>query len=184
MFNLSEFYRQMNIAVIREKIRRAGFFIPFRVHLLFLVIALLYAARWLKKNNTVSQTSRTAILDLFISITFWFALAILIVSFISAFIPWILFIFSKKNNRSILKIKTSAKKNVTNQQQVQVDISNIIKPLFGYIRLRLLYDNNISPKFAPVDLHEKENFFSLHTKGSYNWPLKNIREYDVNSGII
>ena len=184
MFNLSEFYRYMNIAVIREKIRRAGFFIPFRVHLLFLVIALLYAARWLKKNNTVPQTSRTAILDVFISITFWFALAILVVSFISAFIPWLLFMFSKKNNRSILKIKTSAKKNVTNQQQVQVDISNIMKPLFGYIRLRLLYDDNISPKFAPIDLHAKKNFFSLHTKGSYNWPLKNIREYDVSRGII
>ncbi len=175
----------MNIAVIRQKLRRAGFFVPFRVHLLLLVIALLFGARWLRKNNSVPQTSRTAILDLFISITFWFALAVLVVSFISAFVPWILFIFSKKHNRSVLKIKTSEKKNATNLQHVQVDISNILKPLFGYTRLRLLYDgNNISPKFAPIQSSPKKNFFSMNIRGSYNWPLKNIREYNITSGII
>lgn len=175
----------MNIAVIRGKLRRAGFFIPFRVHFILLVIALLFGARWLRKNNAIPQTSRTAILDLFISVTFWFALAVLVVSLISAFVPWILFIFSKRHNRSTLKIKTSEKKNVTNLQQVQIDISNILKPLFGYIRLRLLYDgNNISPKFAPIKSSPKTKFLSMNTRGSYNWPLKNIREYSINSSII
>ena len=185
MFNLNEFYRRMNIAVIREKIRRAGFFIPFRVHLLLLVIALLFAALWLQKNNAVPETARTAIINLFITVTFWFTLFILIVSFFSAFVPWIFFLFSKKNKRSILKIKTSGNQTVTNQQQVQVDISHILKPVFGYIRLRLLYDeNNISPKFTPVALQQKKHFFSMHIKGLYNWPLKNIKEYDINKGII
>ncbi|MEP6927139.1 MAG: DUF58 domain-containing protein [Ginsengibacter sp.] len=175
----------MNIAVIREKIRRAGFFVPFRVHLVLLIIALLLAAKWLKKNNAVPETARTAIIDLFISITFWFAFAILVVSFISAFIPWVVFLFSKKNQKSILKIKTAGRENVTNQQKVEINISHIIKPLFGYIRLRLLYDgNNISPKFAPVPLLAKNNFFSMRIEGLYNWPLKNIKEYDINSGVI
>ncbi|MEP6950999.1 MAG: DUF58 domain-containing protein [Ginsengibacter sp.] len=175
----------MNIAVIRENIRRARFYIPFRVHLLLLVIALLLAANWLRKNNAVPETAQTAIIDLFISVIFWFAFAILIISFTSAFVPWVIFLFSKKNQKSILKIKTAARKNVANQQQVEINISHIIKPPFGYIRLRLLYDgNNISPKFAPVVLHAKENFFSTHTEGLYNWPLKNIKEYDINSGII
>jgi hypothetical protein len=175
----------MNIAVIREKIRRAGFHIPFRVHLLLLVIALLLAAGWLRKNNAVPETAHTAIVDLFISVTFWFAFTILVISFISAFVPWVIFLFSKKNQKSILRIKTAARKNGTNQRQVEINISHIIKPLFGYIRLRLLYDgNNISPKFAPVALHAKTNFFSMHTKGLYNWPLNNIKEYDINSGII
>ena len=31
---------------------------------------------------------------------------------------------------------------------------------------------------------QKNDFFSMHTKGLYNWPLKNIKEYDINSGII
>lgn len=175
----------MNIAVIRKKIRRIGFFIPFRVHMVLLIFALLLAAGWIRKNNALPETARTAIINLFISITFWSASGIFIVSFISAFVPWVFFLFSKKNKKSILKIKTSGKENVINQHKVQVDISNILKPIFGYIRLRLLYDgNNISPKFAPVSFQSKKHFFSMHTNGLYKWPLKNIKEYDINRGII
>jgi chromate transport protein ChrA len=95
----------MNIAVIREKIRRAGFHIPFRVHLLLLVIALLLAAGWLRKNNAVPETAHTAIVDLFISVTFWFAFTILVISFISAFVPWVISLFSKKKSKKHFKNK-------------------------------------------------------------------------------
>lgn len=175
----------MNIAATREKIRRVSFFVPFRIHFLLVVIALLVAHRWLIKNNAVPETARTAIINVFINVTFWFALGILVISFLSAFVPWILFLFSKKNNRSILKVKTPATKNIINKQLVEINISSILKPLVGYIRLRLRYDeNNISPKFAPINLQPKKNFFSLETNGMYNWPLKNIKEYDIKSGII
>ena len=174
----------MSIATIKEKIRRVGFFIPFRVHFLLLVIALLLAYQRLIKNNAVPETSRTAIIGLFITVTFWFALAVLVVSFLSAVIPWIFFLISKKNSRSVLNIKTNAK-NVTDKQLVEISISKIIRPLFGYIRLRLRYDtNNISPKFAPIRLQPRKSLFSMQVKGIYNWPLKNIKEYDIESGII
>ena len=174
----------MSIAAIREKIKRVGIFIPVRVHLLLLMIALLMAYRWLIKNNAVPETARTAIINLFITITFWFALGVLLVSFFSAFIPWIFFLFSKKNKRSVLTVKTSTK-NVTDKQLVEISISKIVRPLFGYIRLRLRYDkNSISPKFAPINLQRKKNFFSMQAKGIYNWPLKNIKEYDIERGII
>jgi Protein of unknown function DUF58 len=174
----------MNIAAIREKIRRTGFFIPVRIQLVLLVLALLLAYRWLIKNNAVPETAHTAIINLFITVTFWFALGILVMSFFSAFIPWIFFLFSKKNNRSILKVKTSTR-SVIDKQLVEINISQILKPIFGYIRLRLRYDgNNISPKFAPIRLQPKKSFFLMQTKGIYNWPLKNIKEYDINGGII
>ncbi|MDQ6901942.1 MAG: DUF58 domain-containing protein [Bacteroidota bacterium] len=175
----------MNIAALREKIRRTGYFIPFRPHLLLLIIALFFAAAWLRKNNALPETSRTAIINVFISVTFWFALCIIVVSFLSAFIPWIIFLLSSKKNKSALKIKTSGNGSNNNQQQLGVNISNILKPLFGYIRLRLLYDGkDISPKFAPVVSETKRSFFNTHLNGSYNWPLQNIKEYDINVGII
>jgi hypothetical protein len=175
----------MKLAVIREKIRGAGFYIPFRVHLLLLVSALLVAANWLEKNNAVRETARTAIINLFISVSFWFAISIIIFSFFSAFIPWIIFLFGKKNEKTSLKIETPVNNNPIDQQQVEINISHIIKPLFGYIRLRLLFDeNNISPKFAPVSLDAGKHFLSMHLRGLYNWPLSNIKEYDVNSSII
>ena len=174
----------MKTAIIRARIRKIGFFIPFRLHFLLVIIALILAARWLQKNNALPETSRTAIIDVFTSVTFWFTLAILFVSFFTAFIPWLFFLFNKKKNKAILQIKTP-EKDITNKQTLLVNISKIIKPLFGYIRLRLLYDgNNISPKFAPVNRQSKSYFFSNNIKGVYAWPLQNIKEYEVNKGII
>lgn len=177
-------FTKMNWAAIREKLRHTGFFIPFRVHFILVIVALVLAAVWLKKNNALPETSRTAIINVFIVVTFWFAVAILIFSLLSAFIPWIFFLLSKKNKKSFLQIKTP-QKDVTNQQNVQVNISRITKPLFGYVRLRLLYDeNNISPKFTPVEALTKNNFFSMNINGVYAWPLVNIKEYDIKAGII
>lgn len=176
----------MNVNTIKYKLKRTGYFIPFNVHFILLVIALLCAASWLIKNNLLPETSRTAILNLFISVTCWFALSILIVSFLTAFVPWIFFLINKKNNKSSLKIKVEEKENMINgSRPVAITIKNIIKPLFGYIRLRLFYDGeNISPKFSLVSSQSKKNFFSNKLSGIFNWPIKHIKEYDVNAGII
>ena len=184
MFKLNQFYCIMNIARIREKIRNAGYFIPVRMHLILLLISLFLAEGWIQKNNAVPQTARTAILNLFIVVTFWFAFGILLFSFLSVFVPWIIFLLDRKNNRTSLMLRTPAK-DMVNRQQINVDISRITRPPFGYIRLRLLYDgNNVSPKFAPIAVQAKKNFFSTHLKGLYNWHLKNIREYDIHNSII
>ena len=138
MFILIEFYCFMNITTLKYKLKRVGYFMPFNVRFVLLVAALLWAATWLVKNNALSETSRTAIINLFISVISLFALSILIVSFLTAFIPWIFFLINKKNNRSSLKIKVDEKENLLNENRpVVITINNIIKPLFGYIRLRL-----------------------------------------------
>ena len=174
----------MNIAATREKIRRAGFFIPFRIHFLLVVIALVLAAQWLRQNNALAETSRIAIINVFVSVTFWFALAIVAFSFVTTVVPWFLFLFSSKKNRSFIKVKTSGR-DVTDVQKLNIDIANIVKPLFGYIRLRLVYDgSNISQKFALLKGPSGKFFFPRNIRGTYNWPLQNIREYDVHSSII
>ncbi len=175
----------MNIASVKEKVKRFGYFIPFRLHFLLLVICLLLAGFWLKKNNALPETSRTAIISVFICVTLWFAISVLIMSFVSAFVPWLLFLINKKNSKAALKVKTSGTKNITDKQLVEVNISNVFKPLFGYLRVRLKYDKyHISPKFAPVTDGITTAFFSSKIKGIYNWPLKLIKEYNVDSGII
>ncbi|MEO6219345.1 MAG: DUF58 domain-containing protein [Ginsengibacter sp.] len=176
----------MNIALIKNKIKQSGYFIPFRVHFILLIVALFWAASWLQKNNALPDTSRTAVINLFISVTSWFSLSVLVFSFLSAFIPWILFLINKKNNRSSLKIKAEEKENHHNDNHhVSIKIINVMKPLFGYIRLRLFYDEkNISPKFSLITSQSRKNFFSMLIRGIYHWPVKNIKEYDITSGII
>lgn len=174
----------MNIAAIRERVRNIGFYMPVRIHFVLLVAALTLAYRWLKKNNALPETAETAIINLFVTITCWFALGVLVISFLTAFIPWISFLINKKNNRSSLQIKTDSAHDISTNQMVDISISKIIKPLFGYIRLRLCYDGgSISPKFSVIK-ELKQRFFASQIHGIYHWPVQHIKEYDVTSAII
>lgn len=184
MLKLNEIYRIMNMAVIREKLRHTGFFIPFRIHFVLVVISLFFAGKWVQQNNAVPETARTAIINVFLTVTFWFALVILFISFFSACIPWIFFLINKKNKKVSLTITTPVK-DITTEQELAINIAHITKPAFGYIRLRLFYDgNNISPKFAPINKKTNYSFYSKNINGAYKWPLKNIKEYDISKAII
>jgi hypothetical protein len=175
----------MKLAVLKNKTRYGSFFIPFRLQFVMLVVVLLLAYRWLQKNHSLPDSSYTAIITVFISVTLWFIVALFILSFLSAFIPWLFFLLSKKNNRASIRIKTAVKENVFNEDQnVHITIHPILKPLFGYIRLRLKYDDGISPKFSPLNDRQKIDFFSTSLSGSYNWPLPQIKEYKVTDSII
>ncbi len=175
----------MNFAAIRERLRKIGFFTPVRIHFVLLIVALFLAYRWIKKNNALPETAETAIINLFVTITCWFTVGILVISFLTAFIPWSFFLINKRNDRSGLKINTATSHDISSKQIVEITISGIIRPLFGYIRLRLIYDEGyISSKFSLIASKLNEHFFSTQIHGTYHWPVKNIKEYDVKSAVI
>ncbi len=58
----------MNFGLIRNNIRRASFFVPFRFQIILLTIVLFAAYYWLKKTSVLPETSYTAIIDLFITV--------------------------------------------------------------------------------------------------------------------
>ena len=111
---------------------------------------------------------------------------ILTFSFLTAFIPWISFVINKNKKRTIFKIGIEENENLPgNRRQITIQLKHIIKPIFGYIRLRLFYDRqNISPKFSVVSLRSKKFFFSNQIEGIFNWPIQHIKEYEIKEGII
>jgi hypothetical protein len=187
----------MNFALIKNRIRYAGFFIPFRFFFLLLALALLAASYWLKKTRVLPETSYTAIIDLLIIVAMAFIAAVITISFITAIIPWILFLFNKRAGKLSIRVKTAAltpalsipiaigREEAKEKQQVAISLSPVYKPLFGYIRLRLHYDDeNISPKFSLVNNQSKTQFFSSSLNGIFNWHLPEIKEYKVSDAII
>lgn len=158
---------------------------PFRFQIILLTLVLFGAYYWLKKTSALPETSYTAIIDLFITVAMAFIAAVFAISFFTALIPWLLFLLNKKNGRVSIQVKTESKKNtLSEKQQVGITINTIFRPLFGYIRLRLNYDDNISPKFSLINNQSKTQFFSSSLNGIYNWPLPEIKEYKVSSAII
>ncbi len=175
----------MNFSTIKNKLRYVSFFIPFRFQLILLSAALLLAYVWLKKSQALPETSYTAITNLFISVALVFIAAIFIISFFTAIIPWLLFLINKKTEKASIKIKTAPKNTLTEKQPINFVLSNIVRPLFGYIRLRIAYDQKrISPKFLLLRSDSKKGFFSSTYNGTYNWLLPQIKEYQVSKTVI
>ena len=176
----------MNFEIIKKRIRYASFFIPFRFLFFLLIIAFLAASYWLKKTRLLPEASYTAITDLFITIAMAFIVAVFTISLITAIIPWLFFLFNKRRNKISIKIKTASKQNSINErQQVGINLSPVFRPIFGYIRLRLHYDDgNISRKFSLINNQSKTQFFSSSLNGIFNWHLPEIKEYKVSNAII
>ena len=176
----------MNFPLIKNRIRYAGFFIPFRFLFLLLITALLAASYWLKKTRLLPETSYTAIIDLFITVAIAFIAAVFTISFLTAIIPWLVFLVNKRKNKISIKVKTVSKQNlISERQQVGINLSPVFRPIFGYIRLRLHYDDeNISPKFSLINSQSKTQFFSSSLNGIFNWHLPEIKEYKVSTAII
>jgi len=176
----------MNFALLKTKIRHGSFFIPFRFQLVLLAIVLFATYYWLKKTTVLPDTAYSAIIELFISIALGFFLAVIVISFITSLVPWLMFVINKKRGNVSIHVKTASKQHdISEKQQVSINLNPIFRPLFGYIRLRLEYDaKNISPKFSLLDYHSKTKFFSTSQNGIYNWPLPEIKEYKVSNAII
>ena len=175
----------MNFSLLKNRIRQGSFYVPFRFQIVLLTLVLFGAYYWLKKTSVLPETSYTAIIDLFITVAVAFIAAVFAISFITAIVPWLFFLFNKKRGKVLIKVNTASKKNsITEKQKVSVSINPIFRPLFGYIRMRLYYDEDISPKFSLINNQAKTQFFSSTLNGIYNWPLPEIKEYKVNNTII
>lgn len=174
----------MKISSIRNNISFGSYFIPFRVQLVLLASCLIAGFIWIKKNITIPDSSYSSIIHLLVTITLYFILAILTWSFLTAIIPWLIFIMNRKNGNLSLKIKTAVNDPSNSKQPVSISLLPVYPPLFGFLRMRLLYDKGISQKFSLVSSQRKEAFFSSTINGIYNWQLPEIKEYQVNGSII
>jgi hypothetical protein len=70
------------------------------------------------------------------------------------------------------------------EKQQSLFIHPVLKPFFGFEKLRLLYDQNYF--FAKVlFIREQQTQIFQHTiEGAYHWPLPQIKEYHVEKAIL
>lgn len=115
-----------------------------------------------------------------------FIAVVLALGFVSSVIPWLMFLINKHRRSVQIQIKTSSDKNTFNEkQQVTISVNPILRPAFGYLRLRFQYDDeNISHKFSLIENSQKQQFFSSALTGNYHWRLLQIKEYQVSEAII
>lgn len=175
----------MNFSQTRDKIRRASFYFPFTVYFVVFSIAALISFRMLGNNEINANSSYADIFGLLLKVASVFCAAIITVAFLSVFVSYLYFIYRKRKSGVNLQVSADLMENDQDRKQtVRLIIKPVIKPLFGFIKLRLLYDEKlVSDKFSLLENPTKK-FFSTSVEGTYNWPLPEIKEYHVEKGLI
>ncbi|MES2774963.1 MAG: DUF58 domain-containing protein [Bacteroidota bacterium] len=176
----------MDTPSFSSRLKYFSLFVPFRLYLLLFVVGIFLANRWLHAENSGVESSFTAVLALLTKVMMWFGLALLTLGFLSVFVPWLVFVIKRGSGTVKVNIDTAVKEMEGNAKQlVKMKIHPLLHPAFGFLRYRLVYDGQkLSPKFSTIDQKLKLQFFSTTQEGLYNWPLPEIKEYNIEKIVV
>jgi hypothetical protein len=175
----------MNFFEAKNKIKHIAFYIPFTVYFFVFAFASFVAYKVLSHNTIEADSSFSDIFSLLLKVAIWFCVAIISVAFLSVFISYLFFIYHKRKTGIEFNIATDLKESELHQKQtVRLAIKPVLKPIFGFIKLRLLYDKkHYSEKFSLLE-NSQRKFFSTGIEGVYHWPLPEIKEYHVEKAVL
>src|SRR4051812_29412274 len=161
----------MNFSQTRDKIKQGAFYIPFTIYFFVFAVAALIAFNMLGQHDLDATSSYSDIFGLLLKVALAFCVAIISIAFLSVFVSYLHFIYQKRKKRVYFQVATDVRENELHQKQtVKLAIRPILKPLFGFIKLRLLYDKkHFSEKFSLLE-NSKRKFFSTSIEGTYHWP--------------
>jgi hypothetical protein len=174
----------MSISGIRNSLRRTGFYIPFTLYFFVFVVTATLVRKLLSNSNYGRDTAFEDIFDLLLRVAVLFGAIVITLSFLTVLISFLFHCYKDKNG-IVFKISTdTAEGEIYKKQKIQLYLSPVLKPLFGFIKLRLQYDEkNFSDKFSLVE-NGTRSLFSTTIEGVYHWPLPEIKEYHIQKAIL
>ncbi|BAV04616.1 DUF58 domain-containing protein [Filimonas lacunae] len=160
-------------------------YVPVTWYFLLFVISSWLAFLWLLQQQHMPETSFSAIFSLLLLVAFASLTILVSFAFLTVLLSFIVFTLKKRRNKVECRIDTPAE-NVKHpaRQLVHVYIAPVLKPILGFIKLRLIYDDNqYSNKFTLVPQKGQKNNIAV-LEGVYEWPLPQIREYNVAKVMV
>ncbi|TDH29308.1 hypothetical protein EXU57_04390 [Segetibacter sp. 3557_3] len=170
---------------MKNQIRKSGFYIPFTLYFLLFLIAGFVAYKWLNSNLREDADAFSDIFRLLLTIALAFAGVLVVLALASVLISFFYFTWNRKKGNVVFKISADHKAGeLQHKQTVRLFMKPVIKPLFGFIKLRLQYDQSyFSDKFSLLE-NSSRKFFNNTLEGTYHWPLPQIKEYHVQKAIL
>ncbi|HKG68843.1 MAG TPA: DUF58 domain-containing protein [Segetibacter sp.] len=175
----------MNFSRTTDKIKQAAFYIPFTIYFVVFAIAAIIGFKMLDNDQINAYSSFADIFRLLLRVALGFTVAIISIAFIPVLVSFIYYKYQQRKKGIRFDISTDVKESELNQKQtVRLLISPVLKPLFGFIKLRLLYDQkHYSKKFSLLE-NSRRKFFSTSIEGTYHWTLPQIKEYHVEKAVL
>ncbi|MDR0792796.1 MAG: hypothetical protein LBE82_05770, partial [Chitinophagaceae bacterium] len=171
---------------IQKLKERVGFYIPFTWYFVLFSACLYLSYKWLKGHPVIPNTPSADIYALLLKVAAFVIVVFLTISFLSVFISWVFFLLKKRNKKAEISIRTLAAKTrqQVNNQPLQIVVRPVLKPVLGFLQLRLQYDEDFfSEKFSLVE-KKKNKFFTAILEGIYSWKLPEIKEYHVDKVFV
>ncbi len=185
MFTLTPEREAMTIKGFSNKIKQASFYIPFTLYFFLFVIAVSLAWKLLHKNPQDIDTSYNDIFTLLLKVALLFGVALLLLALLSVSISLVYFMVKRKKTGIEFNISTDLKHtDLLQKQTVRLFLHPVLKPFFGFIKIRLQYGSaHFSKKFLLVE-NQRKQLFNNTIEGTYHWPLPEIKEYHVQKAIL
>lgn len=164
-------------------------FIPFTWNtLLFLLLCRVsYVTLYQPLTKENSTDAQIPFLRLMAAFTGWVILALVVLSVFSALLTWLYYIWLRKNGKTGLQIRFfSDRKQKRQRQFMEARLPGAIKPLLGFIKGRLYYDNReMTEKFTlSSSIRKKDALLRESVSGQSRIQLPDIKEYQIKGGIL
>lgn len=175
----------MNFSRTTDKIKQAAFYIPFTIYFIVFALAAFIGYKMLDNEQLNAFSSFADIFRLLLRVALGFTVTIISIAFIPVLISFLYFKYHQRKTGIRFNISTDVRESELNQKQtVSLSISPVLKPFFGFIRLRLLYDQkHYSKKFSLLE-NSRRKFFSTTIEGTYHWTLPQIKEYHIEKAVL
>jgi hypothetical protein len=166
-------------------LKRSGFYLPFTWYFVIFTLAGIAAYKWLQNKAGVPDSAYKDIFALLLLLVTWFSVIILCLGLFSVIVSFLFFKWKQKKGQIDFRISVPASDEQSRSKQlISIYIHPVLKPLLGFIKLRLRYDKTkFSEKFHLIKQNSNK-IFNTTLEGSYNWSLPEIKEYRVQNVII
>lgn len=164
-------------------------YIPFTINTLVCLLAAYFAYKILYSpfNSNEIAPFRPFIM-LMGKLVFWFIIVLISASLISTIISWLYYLYISRRHDGSLNIDftTQSKAGKNNKLFMNVILSGARRPLLGFVKGRLYYDDNeITEKFSLLSNKRKKNkILPIAISGSNRLKLPDIKEYELKGAFI
>lgn len=121
-------------------------------------------------------------------IVFWFMIVLVLVSVLSTIGSWLYYLWLKRRKDYKLQVsfRTESKDGQKNRMYLYTLIEGIFRPVLGFVKGRLFYDNNLlTDKFTLLSNKRKEkSIWREAITGKSRMELPDIKEYELKGGFI
>ncbi len=175
---------------LKSRFRLLIQYLPFTLNTLFFAAFCLlvrYALVRPQSKEALATNAHYPLVQVMLLFVFWFLLALVLLSILSAFATWFYFLWLRKVGKTSMNIEfINEETNGNPRQYFQIILPSVIRPMLGWVKGRLLFANDeMTDKFPILSGLQKQNsFFRKAIFGKSRMLLPDIKEYQLRGNFI